>query len=144
MHILFQTCAESKEKRKWQQEAGIFRVCCPRRSHLHQTISIGFDSEPNSCFELGRLKQLVSFQIFLRRKRERNQGVRVTRYYFHKTSGINPSASSFSLPFSFKPPLAFSVFLFSFWLVYSIDWGEKKCTVNMSNLRCLADLKLPE
>lgn len=52
MHFLFQACAKSKENRKWQQETGIFKVCRPRRSHFHQTISIGFDSEPNSCFEL--------------------------------------------------------------------------------------------
>lgn len=115
MHFLFQACANSKEKRKWQQETGILRLRHSRRSHLHQTISIGFDSEPNICFELGCLKQLVSFQIFLRKKRERNQGVRVTRYYSHKTVRINPRASHFSLPFSSnrrKTPGIFGVFIF--------------------------------
>lgn len=91
--IKFPQKAKKKKKRKWQQETGILRGRRPRRSLLHQTISIGFVSEPNSCFELGRLKQLVSFQIFLHKKRERNRDVRMTRYYSHKTVRINPSAS---------------------------------------------------
>lgn len=91
--IKFPQKSKKKKKRKWQQETGILRGRRPRRSLLHQTISIGFVSEPNSCFELGRLKQLVSFQIFLHKKRERNRDVRMTRYYSHKTVRINPSTS---------------------------------------------------
>lgn len=121
-----------KKKRKWQQETGILRGRRPRRSLSHQTISIGFVSEPNSCFELGRLKQLVSFQIFLHKKRERNRDVRMTHYYSHKTVRINPSASrsSSTRRKTLSPFLLFTCFFDLF-----TACAGKKCTVNMSQIR---------
>lgn len=124
----FRKKQKKKKKRKWQQETGILRGRRPRRSLLHQTISIGFVSEPNSCFELGRLKQLVSFQIFLHKKRERNRDVRMTRYYSHKTVRINPSASRSSS----NRRKTLSPFLTC---LQHVLGKKKKCTVNMSRIR---------